>query len=157
MPAYPVRPVKVSAHIPAHPDELFTFVSDTRNDPEWCENVERVDMVNGKTILPGARFRFHQHLDRPGGERLQFDVDVEVIEVGEHSIRWRADDRFQTRDIMLWVEPDGDGSLITQETRAAFKRKPGMTRWIYPALARRIFKKQFEDLAGHFESGGQPR
>jgi hypothetical protein len=84
-------------------------------------------------------------------------VDVEVIEVGERSIRWRADDRFQTRDITLWVEPDGAGSRITQETAASFKRKPGMTRWLYPALARRIFKKQFEDLAAYFETGGQPR
>jgi hypothetical protein len=32
-----------------------------------------------------------------------------------------------------------------------------MTRWLYPALARRIFKKQFEDLAAHFETGGQAR
>jgi hypothetical protein len=157
MPTYPVRPVKVSAHVAADPDELFGFVSDTRNDPQWCENVETVEMVEGDAIRPGAKFRFHQHLDRPGGERLQFDVDVEVIEVGERSIRWRADDRFQTRDITLWVEPDGAGSRITQETAASFKRKPGMTRWLYPALARRIFKKQFEDLAAYFETGGQPR
>jgi hypothetical protein len=156
MPAYPVRPVKVSAHVPADPDELFAFVSDTRHDPEWCENVETVEMVEGDDIRPGTRFCFHQHLDRPGG-RIQFDVDVDVMEVGERSIRWRAEDRFQVREIELSVAPDGNGSRITQETRASFKRKPGLARWLYPTLARRIFRKQFEDLAAHFEAGGHSR
>jgi hypothetical protein len=156
MPTFPVRPVRVSARVPADPDELFAYVSDTRNDPQWCENVETVEIVEGDAIRPGARFRFHQHLDRPGG-RLQFDVNVEVVEVGDHAIRWRVDDRFQTRDITLRVEPDGAGSRITQETRATFHKNPGITRWLYPILARRIFKKQFEDLAAHFEAGGHSR
>jgi hypothetical protein len=156
MPEYPVPPVKASAHIPADPDQLFAFVSDTRHDPEWCENVETIEMVEGDTILPGARFRFHQHLDRPG-DRIQFDVDVVVVELGDRFIRWRAEDRFQVRDITLSVEPEGTGSRITQETRPVFKRKPGMARWLYPALARRIFKKQFRDLARLHEGGGQSR
>ncbi len=77
---YPARPVSVSANIPALPDEVFALVSDTRNDPLWCENVEKVDLIEGSRVEPGTRFRFHQHLDRPGAERMQFDVDVEVIE-----------------------------------------------------------------------------
>jgi hypothetical protein len=88
---------------------------------------------------------------------MQFDVNVEVIAVADRSIRFRAEDRFQTRDITHTVEPDGAGSRITQETRAVFLRKPGLARWIYPVLARRIFTKQFDDLARLFEAGGQPR
>ena len=130
---------------------MFAFVSDTRNDPLWCENVERVDLVEGSKVEPGARFRFHQHLDRPGAGRVQFDVDVEVIEMGERSIRWLANDRFQTREINLAVEPHGSGSRITQVTRATFLRSPGMAKWLYPLLARRIFGKQFRDLAAYFE------
>ena len=83
---------------------------------------------------------------------MQFDVNVEVIQMGDYHITWRADDRFQTRDIRLTVEADGDGSRITQETRAAFKRKPGMRKWLYPVLARRIFGKQFRDLAAYLQS-----
>lgn len=151
MSTFPLRPIKVSALIPAPPDVVFPFVADTRNDPRWCENVESVEMVAGDTIQPGTRFTFHQHLDRPGGDRMQFDVDVEVVEIGERTIRWRAEDRFQIRDISVSVGEAGDASLITQETRAVFKRKPGLTRWAYPFLARRIFTKQFEDLARVFE------
>jgi hypothetical protein len=152
-----VRPVSVSAHIQAPPDVLFAFVADTRNDPEWCENVERVEMVEGDTVGPGTRFTFHQHLDTPGRERMQFDVDVEVIEMGERSIIWRTRDRFQIREITVTVEPEGAGSRITQVTRATFTRKPGMGRWLYPLLARRIFAKQFKDLAKVFETGDQSR
>ena len=148
---YPARPVSVSAHIPAPPDDVFDLVSDTRNDPLWCENVETVDLVEGNQVGVGTRFRFHQHLDRPGADRMQFDVDVEVIGIGERSITWEAKDRFQTREISLAVEPEGNGSRITQVTRATFLRPPGARKWLYPLLARRIFGKQFRDLRAYFE------
>jgi uncharacterized protein YndB with AHSA1/START domain len=148
---YTARPVSVSAHIPAAPDEVFGLVSDTRNDPLWCENVETVDLIEGNQVEVGARFRFHQHLDRPGADRVQFDVEVEVIEMGERSITWEAKDRFQTREVTLTVEPDGTGSRITQVTRATFLRPPGSAKWLYPLLARRIFGKQFRGLRAYFE------
>jgi hypothetical protein len=129
---------------------VFAFVSDTRKDPLWCPNVETVDQAEGDGVHVGARFRFHQHLDRPRQERMQFDVDVEVIEIGERTITWRATDRFQERLITLRVEPEGSGSKVTQTTRATFHRSPGLARWIYPTLARRIFRDQFRRLSEHF-------
>jgi len=151
MTSYPLRPVEVSAHIPARPDEVFALVADTRNDPRWCPNVETVELVEGSGVAVGARFRFHQHLDRPGGERLQFDVDLEVISIGDRTITWLATDRLQTREISLTVEPDGDGTRITQVTKPIFRRRPGLVRWLYPRLARRTFANQFEKLAEHFQ------
>ncbi len=145
-----MRPVEVSAHIPTSPDELFAFVSDSRNDPLWCPNVETVELVHGDGVGVGARFRFHQHLDRPGGERIEFDGEVEVLEIGDRSIVWRATDKFQERLIRLSVETDGTGSRITQATTATFHRPPGIVRWVYPRLAKRTFKDQFEQLATHF-------
>jgi hypothetical protein len=147
---FPARPISVSAHIPAPPDALFHFVSDTRNDPLWCQNVETVDLVEGSKVEVGTRFRFHQHLDRPGAERTHFDVDVEVIEMRDRTIIWRASDRFQTRTISLAVVPEGSGSRITQVTRATFLRPPGAVKWLYPLLARRIFTGQFRDLGAYF-------
>ncbi len=144
-----MRPITVSALIPADPDELFVVVSDTRKDPLWCPNVETVDQLSGDGVEVGAQFRFHQHLDRPRQERMQFDVDIEVVELGERSIIWKADDNFQERIITITVEPEGAGSRITQVTRATFKRRPGLARWVYPALARRVFRDQFERLAKH--------
>ncbi|MEX1126121.1 MAG: SRPBCC family protein [Acidimicrobiia bacterium] len=149
---HPLRPVKVSAHISAPPDELFAFVSDTRNDPSWCPNVETVELVEGSGVEVGARFRFHQHLDRPRAERIEFDVDLEVIAIESNSITWRATDKFQERVIQLSVEPDGAGSRITQVTTASFQRSPGIGKWVYPFLARGTFKEQFGQLAAHFDS-----
>jgi uncharacterized protein YndB with AHSA1/START domain len=147
---HPIRPVEVTAHIGAPAETVFAFVSDTRNDPLWCDNVETVEMLAGEGIEVGARFRFHQHLDRPGGERMQVDVDLEIVGLDERVITWLATDRFQEREITLRVDPEGGGSRITRVTRASFRRPPGLARWVYPRLARRIFARQFRRLAAQF-------
>jgi len=51
--SYPVRPVRVSAHIRVPPEELLRFIADTRNDPLWCPNVESVELVDGDTVDVG--------------------------------------------------------------------------------------------------------
>ncbi|MGA7098210.1 MAG: SRPBCC family protein [Acidimicrobiia bacterium] len=141
-----VSPVKVSARIAVPPAVLFAFVSDTRNDPLWCPNVESVEMLEGDGVEVGSRFRFHQHLDRPGGKRIEFDAEVEVIELTASYVKWSISDRFQDREIVLTVIPDGDGSRISQVTKARFKRPPGLARWVYPLIARRTFRAQFAQL-----------
>lgn len=151
-----MRPVRVSAFVPAPPSVVFDFVSDTRNDPEWCPNVETVELIEGDGIAVGTKFRFHQHLDRPGGDRLQFDADLEVIDIDGHSITWQAIDRFQTRRIELTVAPDGAGSRVTQVTTATFLRPPGLARWVYPRLARTTFRHQFANLARRFDTAHPP-
>lgn len=146
---YPLRPVTMTATIPAQPEVLFSYISDTRNDPEWCPNVTDVRQVSGDGVEMGAGFGFRQTVETRG-RVLDSDVDVEVVELGERRIRWRVEDRFQIRDVLLEVEPDGDGSKVIQTTTAAFKRKPGVARWVYPMLARQTFKKQFQRLADRF-------
>lgn len=147
---YRVRPVTVSTHVPADSATVFEFISDTRNDPIWCPNVTDVTQGNGVGVGVGSSFRFHQRVEARG-RVLDSDVDVEIVELGERSIRWRVEDRFQVRDVLVEVSPDGDGSLVTQTTTAMFKRAPGLlTRWGYPLLAKRTFKDQFGRLAEHF-------
>lgn len=146
---YRVRPVTATATIPAEPEMVFAYISDTRNDPEWCPNVTDVRQVTGEGIELGAGFELRQAVETRG-RVLESDVEVEVVELGERHIRWRVEDRFQIRDVLLEVEPNGDGSKVIQTTAAAFKRKPGVARWVYPMLARRTFKEQFRRLADRF-------
>jgi hypothetical protein len=154
---YPVSPVRIAAEIPAPAEAVLGFIADTRNDPLWCDNVETVEMLTPEPIAVGSRFRFHQHLDRPGGNRAQFDVDVEVVHIDDESVTWKVEDRFQEREITIEVTPSDRGCLVTQTTRAAFKRKPGLTaRWLYPSMARRIFRRQFETLSERFSTMGSP-
>lgn len=149
--SFRVRPVTVSTHVPADPATVFDFVSDTRNDPIWCPNVTDVTQVNGVGVGVGSSFRFHQRVETQG-RVLESDVEVEIVELGERSIRWRVEDRFQIRDVLVTVSPDDGGSLATQTTTAYFKRKPGAVKWFYPLLAKRTFKDQFKRLADHFEA-----
>lgn len=149
MATYPVSPVKVTAKIPGTPEDVLAFVADTRNDPLWCPNVETVEQTEGHGIHEGAKFRFHQHLDRPGSGRIQFDVDTEVTTLTNNSVTWDVKDRFQERTITIRVESNGDNTIIRQETSASFLKPPGITKWLYPFMARRIFKDQFKHLAAH--------
>jgi hypothetical protein len=144
-----VRPVTVSTYVPADPDSVFSFISDTRNDPIWCPNVTEVTQINGVGVGVGSAFRFHQSV-QVQGRALESDVDVEIVELGERSIRWRVEDRFQIREVRVEVSPKDDGALVEQTTTALFKRKPGMAKWVYPMLARRTFKDQFRRLTDHF-------
>ncbi|HJS72343.1 MAG TPA: SRPBCC family protein [Acidimicrobiia bacterium] len=146
---YRVHPITVSTHVPADPAIVFEFISDTRNDPVWCPNVTEVTQVDGVGVGVGSSFRFHQRVEARG-RVLDSDVDVEIVELGERSIRWRVEDRFQVRDVSVEVTPDRAGSLVTQTTTAVFKRKPGLAKWVYPKLARRTFQDQFGRLAEHF-------
>lgn len=139
----------VSARVPASPDEVFAFVSDTRNDPVWCPNVNSVVQLAGDGVAVGARFRFHQTVQARGRD-LASDVDVEVVELGDCRIVWEVEDRFQKRVISLSVTDDKDESLVTQTTRASFKRKPGLARWVYPMMAKRVLRDQLRRLAEHY-------
>jgi hypothetical protein len=143
------RRVKMSRAVPADPGTVFAFVSDTRNDPLWCPNVTGVIQIGGDGVQVGSRFRFHQEVEM-SGRTLQSEVDVEIVELGNRSIRWRVEDKFQIRDVHLMVEPDGDSSRVTQTTTAVFKRPPGIAKWLYPRLAKRTFRDQFDHLAEHF-------
>jgi hypothetical protein len=144
--SYPVRPVTVSAFVPAPADVVFAFVSDTRNDPVWCPNVSAVEQLAGDGVDVGSRFRFHQSVEMRG-RRLDSEVEVEVVAIGDGVIEWRVEDRFQTRDVALRVEPADGGATVIQRTSATFKRKPGVAKWFYPLLARRTFSDQFARLA----------
>lgn len=144
--SYSVRPVTVSADVPGDPEAVFSLVSDTRNDPLWCPNVSRVEQTAGDGVHQGAAFRFHQAVEARG-QILDSDVELEIVDLGERWIFWRAEDRFQIREIRLEVTPAHSGSRVTQTTTAAFKRRPGIAKWLYPMLARKTFRDQFERLA----------
>ena len=150
MSKYPVRPVTVSAEIPAPPSDVLAFISDTRNDPAWCPNVEAAEMTSDGPIDVGSTFRYTQHLDQPGRGRVTFDGDVEIVSLDDQSIRWRVADKFQERTITCTVEASGDGSRVTQTTEASFHRSPGLAKYAYPLLARRTFKDQLRHLREHF-------
>jgi len=155
MAKYPVPKVKASAHIEAAPDEVFKLIADTRNDPLWCPNVDSAEIIEGREIAVGTRFKFSQHLERPRRSRLEFDAEAEILELGNRSITWHVTDRFQERVVEMKVTEEGSGSRVYQTTRASFHRSPGIGKWAYPLVARRTFKHQFRQLAAYCEERAQ--
>ena len=151
MSKHPVESVTVAEHIRAPAADVLAFISDTRNDPEWCPNVDSAEMTSNGPIAIGSTFRYTQHLGRSGAGRVSFHGDVEVVALDDRSITWRVTDKFQERKITCVVEPEADGSQVTQTTEAAFHRSPGAGRWLYPILARRTLKAQLRHLRAHFE------
>lgn len=150
---HPVRPVTVEAVVPASPDIVFAYVSNTRNDPEWCPNVGPVTQTAGDRVEIGARYEFTQTIETRGRD-LVSPVGVEVVGIDGRAITWRVEDKFQVREIALAVVPHEAGSKIIQRTEAAFKRDPGfMTKLLYPVLAKRTFGDQFRRLADYFGRG----
>lgn len=147
---FAVRPVTVEGVVPASPDVVFAYVSDTRNDPEWCPNVGEVSQTVGDRVEVGARFEFDQTVEARG-RTMDSKVALEVLAVADRTISWKAEDRFQVREISLAVVPHAEGSKVIQRTAAQFKRKPSFTvKALYPVLAKRTFADQFSRLADHF-------
>lgn len=144
-----VRPVTVAATISGDPDEVFAFIADTRNDPEWNANVTEVSQVAGEGVEVGAQFAFTQTIVA-GKRTLVSHVTTTVVELGERTVVWDIEDKYQTRRITMTVEPHTDGSKVTQVTEATFKRDPGWTARIYPMLAKRTFRAQFDALKDVF-------
>lgn len=144
------RPVTVAAMIPAEPATVLTYIADTRNDPEWCPNVESAEMTSDGPIAIGSTFSYHQHLDRPGAARVEFDGEVVITALEDGSVSWQVSDRFQDRMITCSVESIAGGTRLTQTTVATFHRPPGLAKYLYPLLARRTLKQQLDRLAEHF-------
>lgn len=154
---HPVRAVTVSGEVPAPASEVLAFISDTRNDPMWCPNVDSAEMTSDGPIDVGSTFRYTQHLDSSGRGRVSFAGDVEIVALDDRSIRWRVTDKFQERTITCVVEPSGNGSRVTQTTKASFHRSPGLAKYAYPLLARRTLKDQLRHLRSHFTVANPPK
>jgi len=55
--SYPIRPVTVRAVIPADATAVLDDVTDTRDDPEWCPNVDSAELVEGDGASAVSVFR----------------------------------------------------------------------------------------------------
>jgi uncharacterized protein YndB with AHSA1/START domain len=57
------------------PDEVFAFISDFDNLPQWVEGVKDVRPLTAGGVRPGARFREKRQMGGRTGE-----ADIEIIE-----------------------------------------------------------------------------
>jgi uncharacterized protein YndB with AHSA1/START domain len=69
--------IEKSVSIARSPQEVWTFIADARNDPQWCDKVDSVEQIAGDGPGGEARYRV---LHRPIRRRKAKELSVTVEE-----------------------------------------------------------------------------
>ena len=103
-----VRAVVIDRHI----DDVFAYVSDALNDPQWCAKVLSVEQVVGTGPGPGARYDV---LHRPIRLRPARPMAYTCLEWEPPArIAWREDDGADVIDVGYELESVWTSTRLTQ-------------------------------------------
>jgi uncharacterized protein YndB with AHSA1/START domain len=111
--------------------EIWEYVADPRNDPQWCDKVRSVEQVEGEGPGSGARYAV-MHRPIPMKRAKELAVTVEEFDPPSR-MRIREEDDDGVFDVTYELEPAGDGTRLTQRDRIEWK----IPRFQQP-LARRL-------------------
>jgi uncharacterized protein YndB with AHSA1/START domain len=122
--------------------EVFDFVADARNDPQWCSKVRSVELVS-TTAGEGAEYAV-VHKPVPGRPARSMKMTCTAFE-RPRAISWRQDDGTDVFLVTYTLEELGDRSRLTQRSEAEL----GSSRLLRPLYRRGIGRdmaKQLEAL-----------
>lgn len=136
--------IRRSIEIDRPPAEVFEFIRDPQNDPQWCPTVSEPEQVEGQGPVPGAVY--HQ-VHKPGPAKPT-QLVVEILEVdAPHHVRMRTTDELGEFDVRYELEElPGDRTRLTQVDDTGFT---GFGRLLQPILflaIHRGIKRQFREL-----------
>jgi uncharacterized protein YndB with AHSA1/START domain len=94
------------------PEEVWTFIADVRNDPQWCDKVDSVDQIAGEGPGRDARYRM---LHRPVRLRKakELAVTVEGYEPPRR-LRLREEDDDAIFEVIYRLAGTDEGTELTQ-------------------------------------------
>jgi uncharacterized protein YndB with AHSA1/START domain len=93
-------------------EQVWDYVADARNDPQWCPKVVSVEQVEGDGPGPAASYRV---LHRPRPRKAPVELDVEVVEFDPpHRMRLREEDDDGVFNVLYELEPAGTGTRLSQ-------------------------------------------
>ena len=107
-------------------DDVFAFLGDPENDPQWRSGVLDLKRVSGSGI--GARYR--QGVKGPGGRRISADIEITELTPGEAIAFQTVTGPVRPRGRYLLVAADG-GTRVRFELEADVK---GLKRLIAPMV-----------------------
>jgi uncharacterized protein YndB with AHSA1/START domain len=99
-------------------DEVFAFVANPLNDPQWCPRVRTCHQRVGEELAPGARYLAFHHptLQRPH-ERI---IDIVALEPPRRIVSEQKDNVGHFT-ITYLLEPTGTGTRLTQRDEIEWK------------------------------------
>jgi uncharacterized protein YndB with AHSA1/START domain len=100
-------------------EEVWDYIADLRNDPQWCDKVRSVEQVEGGGPGPGARYVV-MHRPIPMRKAKELAVTIEEFDP-PHRMRIREEDEDGVFDVTYELEPAGDGTRLTQRDRIDWK------------------------------------
>ena len=131
------------------PEEVWTFIADARNDPQWCDKVDSVDQIAGEGPGREARCRV---LHRPVRLRKakELAVTVEGYEP-PRQLHFREDDDDATFEVTYRLAETAEGTELTQIDEIVWKIPfPGPQ--IGRVMVSRDIQRQFAALKRLFEA-----
>src|SRR5712691_8838875 len=107
-----VMRIEKTVGISRPPEEVWTFIADARNDPQWCDKVDSVDQIAGEGPGRDARYRM---LHRPDRLRKAKELAVTVEEYEPpRQLRFREDDDDAIFEVTYRLAETAEGTELTQ-------------------------------------------
>lgn len=135
--------------------EVFAYVADARNDPEWCPKVISVEQVDGDAPGRGARYRV---VHRPIPVRPAREMDHVCTDwAPPRAIEWRESDGTDILIVTYRLEGLGAKTRLIQQSDAEL----GAPRVLHPLMRlglRHDIGRQLKTLKKRLEaSSREPR
>ena len=94
------------------PERVWAVVGDVTRMPEWSEELERVEILEGDGRAPGSRFRGH---NRSGQRSWAMTCVIDARDEGRNLEFHTEDDEGQVRTRWWYrLDPVHDGTLVTE-------------------------------------------
>jgi uncharacterized protein YndB with AHSA1/START domain len=114
------------------PEEVWKYISDPRNDLQWCKKVLSVEQVIGDGPGPDARYRVIHRPDRLTRPK-RLEVTIEEFDP-PRGMRMREEDDDGVFDVRYVLEPAGARTSLTQQDEIAWKvprhQRPAATTYV---------------------------
>jgi uncharacterized protein YndB with AHSA1/START domain len=104
--------IEKTVGIARSPQEVWGFIADARNDPQWCDKVDSVDQITGDGPGGEARYRV---LHRPIRRRKAKELAVTVEEYEPpRRLRLREEDDDAVFEVTYRLEEADEDTELTQ-------------------------------------------
>jgi uncharacterized protein YndB with AHSA1/START domain len=119
--------IESTESIARSPADVFTFVADVRNDPQWHTDILEAQLTSGRLVANGTTFTTRS---KPF---MGLSEGTGIVTAYEPPHRFVIEERmgkFEPKTILI-IEPDGSGSQITRRVEM---EPAGLLRLVAPFM-----------------------